>query len=139
MTRSKASFYHQRYLPLDVHGLRVVCPLPATSHCFTPGWPKPPVGPRPKHRRGLLKVPSDPGSAVGWGWQVPPCQLSGRAADSIAWATLISRILSPGCWSFTLLFYCKLSKAGNSGCLFTFVILKRFFKVAIKVLWQRCS
>lgn len=31
-------------------------------------------------------------------------------------------------------FYCRLSKAGNNGCLFTFVIRKGFFKAAIKVL-----
>lgn len=47
-------------------------------------------------------------------------------------------ISSPGCRHCTLFFYCRLSKARNNGCLFTFVILKGFFRAAVKGLWQRC-
>lgn len=48
------------------------------------------MGPSQEHQRGFLKVLSDPGSAVGQGWQVPLRQPHGRMAASIVWATLLS-------------------------------------------------
>ena len=123
VTHSKAWFCHQPRLTLDVYRLRVVWP----SRCYFPLL-RPPVGPSQEHQRGFLKVLSDPGSAVGWGWQAPPPQPQGRTAALIVWDTLLSWLVSPGRWNFALfLFYCRLSKAGSNGCLFTFVILKGIF------------
>lgn len=56
------------------------------------------------------------------------------SADPIVSATFCLIISSSGCWDRTPFLYCRLSKAGNDGCLFTFVILKGFFKRQL-----RCS
>lgn len=123
VTHYKAWLCHQPHLMSDAHGLRVVWPCPGYFPLL-----RPPVGLSQEHQRGFLKVLSDPGSAMGWRWQVPPRQPHERTAASTVWATLLLWLVSPDRWKFALfLFHCRLSKAGSNGCLFTFVILKGIF------------
>lgn len=75
-----------------MHGLRLICPLPASFHFLGPGRPWQPVGPSQKGQRGLLKATSYPGFCRGK-----------RVADFHCVSHFApSGLSSPGCWNFKM-------------------------------------